>query len=130
MNIAHGFVDTRATTERHGFVRATSGTSATTDAERARALQSALWALARHSPSYARVLAGRSGVRLASHLVTGDVAELTPQGRNSLIHAQELLRWACEIRPGLDTNQFMDALLGRDDPSGREREVFRLSVVP
>jgi len=86
------------------------------DVERAQDVQRTLRALARHCPQYARVLAGRSGVRLAGHVATGDVAQVTAKGREALIAAHALLTRACEIDPNLDTNTFMDNLVGGTHP--------------
>lgn len=91
----------------------------TSDVERAHDVQRALRALGRHCPHYARALGGRSGVRLAGHLVTGEVAFVTAKGLEALLTAHALLTRACSIDPGLDTNTFMDKLLVRTDPHAK-----------
>lgn len=89
------------------------------DVERAHDVQRALRALVRHCPQYARVLAGKPGVRLAGHMVTGEVASVTAKGLEALLTAHAQLTRACAIDPGLDTNTFMDRLLARTDPHAR-----------
>lgn len=76
-------------------------------------VQQSFRSLARRNAHYAAVLANRSGVRLASHVVAGDVADVTEHGRAALFRALDLVCRALDVEQGLDTNEFRDRLARR-----------------
>lgn len=87
-----------------------------TDADLAVMVRDALRRLSSHSPAYANAFTRCPGVRLAGDFNAGLAATATVRGREALEDAWRKVTAACDVPPGLDTNDLMDRVTGRRNP--------------
>lgn len=87
-----------------------------TDRELAENARQAMRDLAQHAPEYVTALDHCPGARLSGMIVTGYVEYASPKGRAALRLLYVKAQTALTIPPGLDRNEFIDALTGRENP--------------
>ena len=87
-----------------GRPQATTEPGTRTDDRLAAQVRQTLSELARHSPSYARLFAGRAGARLAYHVWTGQIERLSEEGRAAMQGVYLGMLSALTVEPGLDAN--------------------------